>query len=386
MVCEKGKCTGCFACYNICPKNAIQMIEDDNGFIYPKIDSEKCINCGLCKKICPAINKNELRKPLQCLAMQAKDLNILENSTSGGAATMFSKFIIKNGGIVYGAAFEENFKIHHIRIDTIDQLAKIKGSKYVHCYINDTYSMIKKDLQDNKQVLFIGTPCQVAGLKKYLMKEYDNLYCIDIICHGVPSQIYLREELSKKVDVNKITTLQFRREDEFKIIAKKDDKIVLEKDKTESMYYDGFMDGFFYRENCYSCKYANSNRISDITIGDFWGIGKDSKFYKNKNKGLSVLLPITSKGMYLIENCKNEMELEERSIHEAVLGNSQLQSPTKMDYNYYKFKETFAKSGFKKAYIKYKGLEFLKKNLKQKLKNNKLIYKFYSIIKRCKKK
>lgn len=386
MFCEKNKCTGCFACYNICPKNAIQMIEDDNGFIYPKIDSEKCIKCGLCRKICPAINEVELKEPLQCFAMQAKNSEILGNSTSGGAAAVFSRFIIKNGGIVYGATFEQNFKIQHVRIDSLDQLEKIKGSKYVHCYINNTYSMIKKDLQSDKKVLFTGTPCQVAGLKKYLMKEFENLYCIDIICHGVPSQMYLKEELSKYLDIDDITSLKFRSEDEFKIIAMHDGKKVLEKDKTESMYYDGFMDGFFYRENCYSCKYANSKRISDITIGDFWGIGKDSKFYKNKNKGLSVLLPITTKGLYLIEKCKNEMELEERNIEEAVLGNSQLQKPTKMDKNYYKFKKKVAKSSFKKAYRKYKGLAFLKKNLKQKLKNNKLIYKIYSSIKRCSKK
>lgn len=386
MICEKNKCTGCFACFNICPKKAIEMIEDDNGFIYPQINKEKCVDCGLCKKVCPALNKPETHEPKKCYAMQAKDSEKLKNSTSGGAATIFSEFILNNSGVVYGSAFEKGFKINHIRIDRIEELEKIKGSKYVHSYINDIFSQVKKDLTNGKKVLFTGTPCQVAGLKRYLMKEYENLYCIDIICHGVPSQRYLKDELAKDIKVEKISSLKFRKDDEFKIIAKTNDSILKIMDLEESMYYSGFMDGFFYRENCYNCIFANSKRVSDITIGDFWGIHEDCKLYKNKQKGLSVILPITEKGITLIEECKNNMLLEERKIEEAINGNSQLNNPTKMNKNYYKFKKTYVKKGFFKSYRKHRIFNIIKKQIKNKIKNNRFIYKIYTRLKGCIKK
>lgn len=173
MICKKENCTGCFACYNICPKHAIEMYEDELGFIYPKIKEEECINCGLCNKICPAINKLKRIYPIACYAGRVKDKQKLIESTSGGIATAISEKIIKNGGIVYGAAFVENCSVEHIRITEMEQLQLLKGSKYVHSYIKDSYSLVKEDLLKEKEVLFIGTPCQVAGLKKYLNKDYE---------------------------------------------------------------------------------------------------------------------------------------------------------------------------------------------------------------------
>lgn len=381
MICEKEKCTGCFACYNICPKNAIEMKEDDNGFVYPVVNKEKCINCNLCKKVCPSLNEVELKSPLKCFAMQAKNNEILKESTSGGAATIFSEYILKNDGIVYGASFEKKFKINHIRIEKIEDLKKLKGSKYVHCYINDTYKKVKEDLLNKKKVLFTGTPCQIAGLKKFLIKDYDNLYCIDIICHGVPSQKYLKDEIASKTELNDITSLKFRIEDDFKIVAKQNDTTVYEKEKSYSKYYEGFMDGFFYRENCYNCRYASSKRCSDITIGDFWGIKDDCILYDERQKGLSVILPITEKGLKLFESCKEEMKFEERNIEEAVLGNSQLRNPTQINKDYFKFKKLYPKIGFEKAYKKCRNLKTFKRRLKRDLKNNKIVYGTYKLIK-----
>ena len=215
MICGKDKCTGCFACYNICPKNAIEMKEDEFGYIYPEIIKSKCINCGLCKKTCPVLNNVDKIEPIKCFAMYAKNENIRENSTSGGVATQLSKTIIKDNGIVYGAAFTDECNVSHTRIDNIDDLSKIQGSKYVHSYINQTYKNIKKDLISNKKVLFIGTPCQVTNIKRFLIKEYNNLYTIDIICHGVPSQKFLKEEVIRINRSLKIDRVNFRKENNY---------------------------------------------------------------------------------------------------------------------------------------------------------------------------
>lgn len=365
MICEKNKCVGCFACYNTCPKNAIEMITDDNGFIYPKINKDKCINCNLCKKVCPAINDLEYKLPQKCYAAQRKDKIKLKESSSGGAASVFAEEILSKNGIVYACAFEENFKIHHIRIDKKSDLKKMKGSKYVHSYIEDTYKKAKNDLNDKKQILFIGTPCQIAGLKLFLKKDYDNLLCVDLICHGVPSQLYLKEELESEINTNKISELKFRIDNDFKILAKDNKKILMDKSMDKSRYYEGFMDSFFYRENCYECKYARIERISDITIGDFWGLKENSTLYNIKDKGVSIILTQTEKGEKFILQCKNKFNIEERYLEEGVEGNSQLRHAAIKDKNYSKFKKLYPKKGFSKAYDTTRPVLTMKKKLKK---------------------
>ena len=200
MICQKDKCTGCYACYNICPKKAISLKEDDFGFIYPQVDKEKCINCGLCKKICPQINsKLKMLQPNKVYAVYSNDNKVREKSTSGGVATIISKAILIQNGVVYGAAnlFDKK-EFEYIRIDDAKNLYMIQGSKYVHCYVKNAYTNAKEDLLKGKKVLFIGTPCQIAGLKAFLIKDYENLYTIDIICHGVPGQKLLFEDLKSK--------------------------------------------------------------------------------------------------------------------------------------------------------------------------------------------
>lgn len=363
MICEKKKCTGCFACFNKCPKHAIKMIEDDNGFLYPQIDKNKCINCNLCKKICPRLSEIKLSTPLNCFAMVRKDFNLRRKSTSGGAAAVFSEYILNNNGVVFGSAVKNN-KICHIRIDTIEKLELLRGSKYTHSYIECTFNEVLNDLKKEIPVLFIGTPCQVVGLKKFLVKEYSNLYTIDIICHGVPSQKYLIDELKESSD-GKFDSISFRDSNEYKLCVKNRSKIIYKKSLNDSNYYDGFMKGLLFRENCYSCPFSTIKRCSDMTIGDFWGIKDDSKFYVEKESGISLLLPITEKGMKLINENLDNIEIEERKIEEAIKGNSQLQTAVKMPKNYYKFKKDYVKLGFKKAYIKNNLIICLKRCIKR---------------------
>lgn len=349
MICDLKKCTGCYACFNICPKNCIKMIEDDFGFLYPKIDYQKCIKCNLCRHICPSLNHVELKMPLTSYASWALDKYEHKSSTSGGVASVLSRYIIRNGGVVFGAAVDNDLNISHIRIDKEADLARLKGSKYVQSMIKDTYNQCLKDLKDKKLVLFTGTPCQIAGLKKFLRREYENLYTIDIICHGVPSKKYLNDYISSKCKNIPYDNISFRDECGFNFRLINNEEVVFLEPMNDSLYYIGFMQSLFYRESCYTCDYAQHKRCSDITIGDFWGLGSKVKFEHSKKNGISVILPITEKGMNILNKCKENLFMEERKINEAVEGNTQLRVPSMKFKNYYKFKDEYIKYGFMKA-------------------------------------
>lgn len=373
-ICEKNKCTGCFSCFNVCPKNAINMIEDKYGYIYPEIDKEKCIDCGLCRKICPGMNEVKFRYPEKCYAGKVIDNNKLMKSTSGGIATAISEEIIKQDGVVYGATFSGNCNVEHIRVTTLKELESLKRSKYVHSYIKETYIFAKKDLNENKKVLFIGTPCQISGLKSFLMKEYDNLYTIDIICHGVPSQKFLKEEVKRLVNTTEIDRVDFRNKQikDFSFIIQKNNEAIYKTDTWhQSPYYDTFMRGMTYRENCYSCKYAKPERCSDLTIGDFWGLNKEARLYKENKNGISVLLPLTEKGHEMIKMISDKCDFEERDVQEAVDGNTQLREPTTKDSKVTEFKNVYLEKDFFKTYKKV----FVKKYYKEKIKKNVFVKK-----------
>ena len=368
MICEKNKCTGCFACFNICPKKAIEMIEDDNGFIYPQINKEKCIKCGLCKKICPSINKVEMQEPQKCYASYSKTEETREKSTSGGIAATISELFINNGGVVYGSSFTENCNVQHIRITNTKDLHKLQGSKYVHSYINNSYELVKKDLINKEDVLFFGTPCQIAGLKKFLMKEYDNLFLIDIICHGVPSQKYLKEEIKRLVNTQEIERVNFRNGNNYGLYIVKDNKIISSNNDSQSPYSSSFKMCLSLRENCYNCIYAGAKRISDITIGDFWGLSKKSRLYKEKEKGVSVVIINNNKGNEFFEKYKKNFEVEEREYNEAVKGNTQLMHAAPKHKQADEFKKLYPKLGFKKAYNKLTTISRIKLKIKHVLK------------------
>ena len=376
-ICDQKECTGCFACYNICPKKAITMKEGKLGHIYPEIDKDKCIDCNLCQKICPSNKEIQLKEPLKSYAMKSKNEDIRNKSTSGGAATIFAMNVIKKGGIVYGANNIQNGKFDFIRIKRKEELEKIKGSKYVQCYINDIFKNVKEDLLNNLQVLFIGTPCQISGLKSYLGKDFEKLIIVDLICHGVPSQRLLKDEIELiGEDFEKVEKILFRTMESsgYNISIYQNNKLKNYKKMEDSSYCKGFMSALFFRESCYNCKYAQKNRISDITIGDFWGLKEDSKLYKDRDKGVSVILPITEKGIKFIEECKCDMTIEERTVEEAVYGNSQLRHPSIKPKRYNKFIKLYEKHGLEKAYLR-------TRTIKQVIKDNKVIMNVYKKIK-----
>lgn len=335
---EKRNCCGCGACYSICPKNAIKMTEDQDGFIYPQIDRNKCVQCGLCKMVCNYQKTHEAFKPIAGYVATNTNHDQLMKSSSGGAFSAFATEILRNGGVVYGASYEMkngNYTLQHIRINTLEELPKIQGSKYVQSYIFDVLPCIKTDLELGKKVLFSGTPCQVDALNGYLRKEYDNLYTVDIICHGVPSQKLLNDYIHTLSD--SVETFEFRDKKkgwkDFYIkygINKKSRHIHCR----VSSFYEYFLQGETYRENCYSCKYASEMRYSDITIGDYWGIEhehpelfRDKKWKDRVYDGISCVLANTEKGMELIADTAS-LELVASNYTRISANNGQLRKPS----------------------------------------------------------
>ena len=342
FICDENKCTGCCLCLNVCKHNAIKIIKGKIDTIYPTIDTEKCINCGLCYKYCPSLNQCNNNYPQEAIACWSKDKIDYKTSTSGGAASVISNWAIENGGVVYGCGTYKD-KISHIRIDNIKDLWKLKGSKYTQSYITDNlYNKIKADLNNGKLVIFIGTPCQIAACKSYNKKNDNKLITIDLICHGVPSQELFINSITEKLGLNKIHEIKrisFRDSETSDFIL----SAVIFDDKNKEYnckinpfypafndkYYCTFWYGWSYRESCYNCIYAKDKRISDITIGDFWGLntkGLDTK----PMSGCSVMLINTEKGNYIKEQIKEKLFIYSRPIEEAIKGNAQLQNPIRL--------------------------------------------------------
>lgn len=350
QICELNKCTGCFACKNICPKGAIDVTQDLLGKTIPEIN-DNCIDCGLCVKICPVNKGLDLNYPIKCYATKSLD-DSDKDCSSGGIATAFSRYVVNNNGYVYGAAFDNYELVAHKYIDSIDGLNDLKGSKYVQSYVGDTYKQVKEQLK-YKFVLYIGTPCQIAGLKSFLNKDYDNLITVDLICHGTPPVSYLKEHI-KSLNINDYDNLSFRGKYDFKLCLYDNNNLVYQKSNEDDFYFSSFFKGLTYRDNCYDCKYAGINRVSDITIGDFWGL--DEKILNdNFNGKASVVLINSKKGMKFFENVKDKMIVIERNIDEAVKGNDQLRHPSPKHKLRHKFEDEYKANGFSKAIRKVYG-------------------------------
>lgn len=287
---DKHKCCGCTACISVCPKGCISMSEDKEGFLYPVVDSVKCIDCGLCEKVCPVLNtlKNEA-EPLVYAAIN-NDESIRMQSSSGGIFTLLAEYVIENGGVVFGACFDRDWNVVHDYTETKEGLARFRGSKYVQSNVGNSFSQVKAFLDSGREVLFSGTPCQVAGLKNYLRKPYPNLLTVDLVCHGVPSpevwRKYLQETVCKEYGIKKnkstvnlcdyISDIKFRAKD--KGWKKFSIKIFLRNGKVEmkpfyeNPYMNVFLSNLSLRPSCYDCPTKLYNVQSDITLADFWGV------------------------------------------------------------------------------------------------------------------
>ena len=307
------KCCGCGVCSNICPKNAITMEENQEGFLFPRIDFKKCVDCGLCKNACPALNlKKENFSDPECYALWAQD-DVRLISSSGGMFTMLANYVFEQGGVVCGAAFDDDYRVHHITIENPADLDKLRRAKYVQSDTEDIFKQVKAHLNQDKWVLFSGCPCHVAGLRNFLRKPYDKLLTADLVCHGVPSPMVFRKYMEEVHDKDQIENFSFRTKDKGYActtmkIEMKNGEVLYPSNTNGDIYEKVFHRCMAIRKSCLDCNYAVVPRQGDFTIGDFWGISKfDPKL--NDKKGTSVVLVNTQKAKEIFEVIKPQLKM-----------------------------------------------------------------------------
>ena len=314
---EKSQCCGCTACSSICPKKAIVMKQDEEGFMYPIIDKSKCVNCGLCDKVCPVKNVKEEEFEQKAYIVNNKDDEIRKDSTSGGAFTPIAEYVLNRGGVVFGAAFDKNYNVAHTYVDNKENLTILRGSKYVQSFLGDTFKQVKDFLNDNRMVCFSGTPCQIEGLKKFLQKDYKNLITVDVMCHAAPSPLvwkkYLNYELSK-LKGKKIKKVLFRDKSKYgykySTMTIKTDKDEYSKGVESDPYLRAFFGDLSDRPSCYDCKFKKQCHVSDFTIWDCFVV---DNFDKNldDDKGTSRILINTENGRNIFDKIKENYSYTE---------------------------------------------------------------------------
>lgn len=322
----KDCCTGCGACAAICPSKSITMEQDTLGRMVPRVDKRRCTNCNLCVRICPQNQPPEFAYPLECCVAWSKNPEDLIQSASGGMGITFAREMMAKGWAVFGCDYSETAELKHFCLQNTDCLNKIRGSKYSHSDMGGCYAEIKQLLQLGRSVLFVGTPCQIAGLRKYLRMNYENLVTVDLVCHGAPPNAYLQKHLKELGIVAPIDRITFRGEYDKKLTVWKDNQIVYQKEATADPYFAAFYEDMISYDSCYTCQYAQAKRISDITIGDFWGLGKLNEIDAKSGRP-SLILMNTSKGISFFRNLSECVFWEKRDVAEGINGNGRLIKP-----------------------------------------------------------
>lgn len=349
MICSKNECTGCGACYNICPVSAIKMMRDMHGEMHPAIDDDKCIKCGKCKKVCPANHQSSLNAPVNVYAALRRDNKKLKNSASGGIAAVFSEHWIADDGVVYGTAYGKEFRPQIVPAKTIEEIEKFKGSKYVQSDSGMVYKEIKERLKNGEKVMFIGTPCQIAGLYA-VVGNPENLITIEILCHGVSQYSYFKENvdfLCSKVN-RPIDNITFRSNQwmmDFYLAFWHDGKVIYEEEAYENNYFCAFLKGLSLRSSCYSCHYKSTERIGDIMIGDFIGL-ENTVECNIPHARNSLVITLTNKGQSYLDSVSADLFIEQRTIEEALKDGRSLREPFPKHKDTDKFRDLLVNSGF----------------------------------------
>ncbi len=338
---DKASCYGCGACIVVCPKSCIELVRDDEGFDYPSIRELDCIKCGKCVSVCPFYKKtdflNYYEKPFAYAAWNV-DEDIRYDSTSGGVFSALAEYVFSKGGIVFGAAFENNFQqVRHICAENINDMVKLRGSKYVQSNTIHSFRQVQNELKKDRLVLFSGTPCQVAGLHN-LVGNNQNLITCDVVCHGVSSpgvfKIYIEEQC--QIYNSQIHSLKFRDKRygwNLSVISQYfTNGKLYKKMPWADRFLSGYYQGIYMRRSCYKCRFARIPRSSDITLADCWGVNKNSDL-KDNNKGVSLVLINTNLGNELYQSCKGMIKSENYNLESAIIKNPQLKTPAKMPLN-----------------------------------------------------
>lgn len=360
-LCERNKCTGCCACYSVCPNHAINLQCDESGALYPVIDADACVECGLCQKVCPVISPTVSPASVnKCYAAWSTDKHLIANAASAGVVTTLACNVIKNGGVAYGTTFHDK-ELIFTGATSIDEYLKCQGSRYVHAIVRDVYAEVKQKLDQGLTVMFTGTPCQIHGLRQYLQKDYDNLLAVDLVCHGVAPLAYLNEYLEGK-EIADYDNVVFRGKNGMSIVASLKGEVLYRKYKLVDLFYTAYLKGLISRENCYQCPYASAQRYGDLTVGDFWGLDRTAEM--PNHRFISVLLCNTAKGERFLKDCGDSIQCVERPLEMALKKNGQLNRPCLRHPGRDRFLSLYPRQGLVKA-IKRTSLypRYLKKSI-----------------------
>lgn len=352
------RCSGCGGCKNICPTDAVTLEENELGYLLPKVDKEKCINCGLCLKGCPGVEKSlhNLDKIPKVYAVWAQD-EVRKKSSSGGMFTLLAEWVLEQKGQVFGAAFTNDLEVAHIGIEKKEDLPKLRGAKYVQSDTGLVYRKVKECLNAGKPVLFSGCPCQVSALKKFLGKEYDQLYTADLVCHGVPSRMVYRKYIEEVYGKENIESFSFRTKEKgysctVLEVKLKDGKVLYPSLKEKDPYEKAFHGSYALRKSCINCKFAEIPRQGDFTIGDYWGVSLyDEKL--NDGKGTSVVLVNNEKGEEVLEKIRNKAKLIQETPLEAAKKKNRFGACVSVPEQRKEFLAETAEKGFLEAAKKY---------------------------------
>lgn len=381
-------CYGCRACENACNLNAISMQTNVEGFLVPVVNRKLCVDCKLCEKICPKLTENqaEAKDPLdEIVSAYRKNQTHYNEYTSSGIFNEFAKKVINNGGKVCGCVWNKEMTAEHILTDKIEDIARMSGSKYVQSDMKSCYKEMEWELKAGIQILFCGTPCQVAAVKKYMQKDYPNLFTIAIVCHGVPSpQVWkmYKEKLETEVNATMVNAM-FRFKGKYGWITpfsyyKFDNGTIIEKlSFTDDPYVIAFGADILHRNTCYHCGYKGSLSGADIIIGDFWGCSTKLLF-KSKNKGINAVIIHTKKGKQVLNSLKDKFVIDESSSEKISAENKPVFVPVK----YNPIREQFYKD-----YEEKHGLNYMFKMYgRRKYKVKRILYKLsiFEMIKRVK--
>ena len=346
---EKYECTGCGACHDSCPVNAIEMRPDKEGFLYPIINFERCISCGVCERVCPVGKTYDEQKNRPTVyAGRAKDKSIQMHSASGGIFPLIAKHIIQQSGFVWGASFNDDYNVCHTFATNESELGQLCRSKYVQSDLYGAYKNIKEQLKEGRLVLFTGTPCQTSALASFIGNDLrKNLILVDVVCHGVPSPMIWREFLkelsdSQSEDSRNISSISFKYKDSVRKWIHPGFRVVWRSGKeyldysNMSWYENGYLGNLYVRPACHSCRFKGLNSPSDLTIGDFWGCAEVMPEMYDED-GVSVLFSKTEKGAALLLAIQSDMKYKEITLEEAIEHNARIVEPTAMNKNSIKF-------------------------------------------------
>lgn len=385
---DNTKCSGCGACYSICPWNCISMVEDKEGFLYPKVDTDSCVNCDLCEQTCPLNDKNNKKHGVvQSEIVQNKDLEILQQSTSGGAFTPIARWVLERGGVVFGVGMDtDSYFVKHIKTEREEELNKFRNSKYVQSYVGDSFKDAKQELQKGRLVCFSGTPCQIQGLKNYLCKDYENLITVDVVCRGVPSPGVWKKYNSYLKQKGELRDIRFRDKSlgyqystmEVTYKDGKSDRNGIESDYWLRMFFSGMI----LRPSCPTCNFRTIERCSDFTIWDCFNVSDLTKDL-DETKGATRMLIHTKRGQEIFNEIKDDFYVVDADVKTVAVGITETSSLNKRkdefieNYNEMPMEELLDKwfpmtykvkiKKFARRILNVIGLDMLVKKLKRKI-------------------